>query len=121
MNPDFHDTAKVEKRLRDATNRLHAMVNDVALARQIKEFSSDQRKTILARYVAPLLAAGQSAVAAEAMARASDEYRAEAEIHAKQYQHAEKVIATWYAVNATWEAARSLFSMSKETMKQLNG
>lgn len=121
MTADFTESAKVEQRLKNSTNDLHKMGPDVALARQVKEFVSEQRKNLLARYVAPLLKSGRSAPQAENMARASDEYRKEIALLEKQYQHAESVIAKWGATMATYEAARSLLSFSKETLRQLDG
>jgi len=120
MTPDFQDTLKVEKRLKEATQQLHGLVDGVALARQVKEFSSDQRKALLARYMAPLLD-NRAQGTAEALARASDEYKSELEKLERQYQHAEHLIAKWQATFASFEAARSLLSMSKETMKTLQG
>jgi hypothetical protein len=118
---DFSDSAKVEARLKGATNDLHKLADQVALARQVREFAPEQRRNLLARYVAPILESGRSAPQAEALARSSDEYRNEISLLEKQYQHAEAVIAKWSATIASYEAARSLLSFSKETLRQLDG
>jgi len=118
---DFTDIKKVSERLRNANNALHEIVPEVAKARQIKEFASDRRKALLARCTAPFLEAGDSVASAEAKARANDSYKTELEILAAQYQFAEHTLAKYSALQATFDAARSLLSMSKETFKQLQG
>lgn len=117
---DFTETAAVEKRLKDAATKLHGLVGDVAYARQIKEFSSDQRKMLLAKYVVPVLKEN-SMTAADAIARTSPEYKNELAILERQYQHAERTLAEWAAWQSTFEASRSLLSLSKETLRHLDG
>ncbi len=46
---------------------------------------------------------------------------AELEGLSKQYEGAERVIAEWDSEFASFEAARSLLSMAKESMKVLEG
>lgn len=116
---DFTDTAKVERRLRDATNELHKLVDSVALARQVKEFSSERRKTLLARFAAPLMAETKSLSPAESLARWGPDYIKELTELETQYREAERTISKWQATQATFEAARSLLSMSKELLKNL--
>jgi hypothetical protein len=117
---DFNDTRQAEQRLRDASNKLHALAPDVAHAKQVLDFAGDRRKNLLARYMAPLLLhSGVSA--AETHARADAAYQAEFEALAEQSQAAEQVLAEWRATSATFDAARSLLSFSKETIRQLEG
>lgn len=121
MTADFHDASKAEARLRAAANRLHAMAGEVAQAKQVKEFASDRRKNLLARYMAPLLASGSGATAAEMVARANPEYQQELDEQAEQYAAAERVLSEHGATMATFDAARSLLSMSKESMRVMQG
>lgn len=114
---DFTDSAKVEARLKAATNRMQSLVGDVALARQVKEFASERRRMLLAKYSAPLLDSGRSQPQSEALSRASAEYKTELAMLEKEYQHAERTLAEWEAQKAIYEAARSLLSFSKETLR----
>lgn len=116
---DFTDSATAEKRLRAAANKLHKLVPEVAHARQVIEFASDRRKNLLAEYVAPLLAAGMGVAAAEHTARADPEYQARFEEQATQLRDAYAVVKLWEATQATYDAARSLLSMSKELIRNL--
>lgn len=119
MSADFSDSAKAELRLRNAANRLHGMTAAVAKARTIKEFSGDRKKNTLARYMASKLIGGSGVAAAEMLARATPEYQAEQETLEAQYRDACAVIAEWDATFATFEAARSLVSMSKQLMRNI--
>jgi hypothetical protein len=109
---DQTEFAKTQKRLRQVTNELHQMVPNVASARQVIEFSSERRKTLLAIFTAPLLA-GSSAAAAEVMARANPKYIKELTTLEGQSKEAYGVVAKWDAMNKTWDAARSLMSFHK--------
>ena len=117
---DYTDSAKSEQRLRAAANKLHELAPAVAKARQVKEFSSDRRKNLLARYMAPLLIGG-SVASAETTARADMDYGMGLDDLARQYREAEEVLAEWAATNATFEASRSLLSLSKELLRSLDG
>lgn len=119
MQPDHNDALKVEQRLRAATNELHKLAEPVAMARQVKEFSSERRKALLAQFTVPLLADNNSSAAAEAMARATPEYLAGLTALEDQYRNAEQAIAKWSATVCTFDAARSLMSMSKEQLRQI--
>ncbi len=119
---DFTDTARAEERLRAAANKLHELVPAVAKARQIKEFAGDRRKMLLASYVAPLLIDGKTGVAAaEHIARANLEYQLEFKTHSQHYEDACATIAEWEATQATYDAARSLLSFSKEHLRTMEG
>lgn len=115
---DFTDSQHAEQRLRDAANRLQRMAKDVAKAKQVREFASDRRKNLLARYQAPLLAT-TSYAASEPIARANEAYQAEFEDLAAQFADAEHVLAEWAATNATLEAARSILSLNKTLIQNM--
>lgn len=121
MKPDFTDTHKMAERLTDATRKLQQMSDDVGHARQVKEFVSDLKKNLLAKYVVRALKAGESATAAEAIGRADTEFQRELEALAAQAEASEKVIAKWQATQCTFDAARSLLSFSKAALQELNG
>ncbi len=118
---DNREIAQVEERLRSCSKRLHVLAPQVGAAKQIRQYDTDRRKNLLSKFVVKSLKAGESATAAEAYGRADDGYQAALEAIAAQYEHAEKTIAEWDAEQASFEAARSLLSMAKETLKTLEG
>lgn len=118
MIADYTDGINAEKSLRAANNKLHELAPQVALARQVKEFSSDRRKELLARFTKAYLADG-SVAQAEVSARADHGYEAGLSELEKQYQAAEHTIAKWQATQATFEAARSLISLNKEIARNM--
>jgi hypothetical protein len=116
---DFHDSVAVAKRMTDATRKLHELAPMVGHAKQIREYDSDRRKSALAIEIVRALKGGESATAADAIGRASENYKAKLESLAVQYEEAERIIAQWQAENCSFEAARSLLSFSKETLRQI--
>ena len=118
---DAHNAAAFQEGMMKAAYKLHAMVDEYGLAKQVLAFSSDRKKNLLAKYAAPLLDCGRSQPQAETLARASDEYRAEFEHLCKQDQHAHLIIAKWDAVYCIYEAKRSGLSAQKESMRVLQG
>jgi hypothetical protein len=118
---DNREIAQVEERLRTCSKRLHVLAPQVGAAKQIRQYDTDRRKNALSKYVVKSLKAGESATAAEAIGRADLGYQAELEALSVQYEGAERTIAEWDAEQASFEAARSLLSMAKESMKVLEG
>ena len=118
---DNRDIAEVEQRLKSCSLNLHRLAPQVGAAKQIRQYDTDRRKNLLAKYVVRSLKAGESATAAEAYGRADGAYQAELEALSKQYEGAERTIAEWDSEQASFEAARSLLSMAKETLKTLEG
>jgi hypothetical protein len=108
---------KVQRRLETARNDIHKMAPMVGSAKQVRDYDSDRRKNLLAKHMLPHLKAGGSAAAAEVDARANASYQVEFEALATQREAAEKTIAGWDAAFASFEAARSLNSMLKETWR----
>jgi len=116
---DYSDVSLIEKKLRDASSRIFTMSGNVGQARQVREYDSDRRKNLLAKYARASLKAGESAAGSEAIARSDPGYRAEFEALAAQREAAERLIATWEAMHVIYEAHRSMLSMKKEEMKVL--
>jgi|SRR4026207_9408 len=113
-NPaDYTDTASVERRMITASEELSEMALALALARQVREYDSDRRKTALSKAVVPFLTQGESAAAAEHKARASAHYGQAMAILAEQSKSAEEVIAKYEAAKIKFECGRSLLSMQK--------
>jgi hypothetical protein len=121
MDPDHSATAKLQQNLISAVKRLQKLATLVGSARQIKEFSSDQRKNALASEQIKFIQRGESVASAEACARSSALYIEKMTKLELAYADAEKVIAQWQADFAYYEACRSLLAMERETMRTLEG
>ncbi len=118
---DNNDIIQVEERLKNATRRLHQLAPLVGSAKQVRQYDSDRRRNALAKYVVRALKDGQSATAAEAHGRADLAYQAEIAVMSRDYEASEKTLAMWEAEQCSFEAARSLLSMMKESLKVLEG
>jgi hypothetical protein len=115
---DFSESNQIGERLMRATKRLHDMAPMVGACRQIREFNSDQRKNLLAKYMVKHMF-GNSATKAEYLARADENYQYELAALEKIRLEAEQTMSKWEAEFASYEAARSLLSFSKATMEIL--
>lgn len=118
---DHTDTQQLENRLRNSVKALHEMAPAVGSARQIREFASDQRKNILAAEQIRYINRGETVSGSETMARTSPIYLEKLKALESSYAEAERVIASWQATMAAYEANRSLLSMSKEVLRTLEG
>ena len=116
MNTDANEISAIEQRLKTSAKNLHRLSPAMAAAKQAKAYDGDRRKNILARYTLPHLKSGESATAAETMARASDAYQAELNALADQLGAAEAAVAAYDAEYASWESCRSLLSFAKASM-----
>lgn len=109
---DHSDIAAIQQRLVEASEELSAMVDEVAKARQVKEWDGERRKAALSCQVAPLLV-DNSAAAAEHQARASDAYHKAMHALGLDLYAAEKAILKYDTMRIKWESARSLLSIAK--------
>lgn len=116
---DHSDIMLIEKRLENAIREIRNMTALVGHAKQVRDYDSDRRKTLLAKCMLPYLKGGASAAAAEVDGRADPMYQAELDSLAQQREDAERAIAKWDAAFCTYEAARSLLSMAKETIRTI--
>jgi hypothetical protein len=82
---------------------------------------TDRRKQLLAQLMVTSLRNGDSVAKAEAEARATQAFDDSMNRQGKQLQEAHRVVAEWHATMASYEAARSLLSMQKESMRVLEG
>ena len=121
MSSDHSDVITIQKRLKSASAELNnaASLTLYAQARQVIGYDSDRRKNLLARYTVKYLKQGESATAAEAMARADEAYQAEFNTQAEELQTAEGLIAKRRGTETSWETARSLLSFQREGFKHL--
>lgn len=116
---DYSDSNAVAVRMKDSTRKLHQLAISVGNAKTVREFSSDRRKNLLAKYVARALKDGESATAAETIGRADETYQSELASLQEQHQAAETAIAKFTAEQCSFEAARSLLSFEKQSMRDL--
>lgn len=121
MIPDNSEIAKIEYRLKGCIKRLHELAPMLGQAKQVRDYDSDRRKNLLAKYVVKHLKLGESATAADQYARAEDAYVAQLDVLSQQREAAEKTIAENDAEYASFEACRSLMSMAKESIKTFQG
>jgi endonuclease IV len=105
-----------QKGMQDAISTMEKLAPALGMAKQIVEFASDRRRSALSVNVVPHLKAGESAAAAEHLARASDEYKAEMTKILNETAAAEKTIAQWTLSKIKFECARSLLSTEKSLL-----
>lgn len=116
---DYSTISQIQDRLIEASDALDGMAEDVAKARQIREYDSDRRKRALSCAVMDFLKTGESATAAEHKARASESYADMMKARGKELEVAETIIAKWDAVKIKWQTAQSLLSMHKSLVTNL--
>ena len=119
MNPDHSDIYKVEKRMKEAAKKLHSMSGNMGMAITIIDLDSDRRKALLARFAAPHLKSGESAAAADTLARADASYDTEFKALFGQYQDAQTQRHEFEVEKISWETCRSLLARQRETLKTL--
>lgn len=110
---DAHDVIELEQKLVLAVRGLEGMTDIVGVSRQVKEYNSDQRKNLLARYKIKYRKDCESDSGQETLARADDQYQTELNQLADQYGNAEKHIAKWDAMHARLDALRTAISLAK--------
>lgn len=109
---DWSDIASIQREMMETSESLESMADEIAKARQIREYDSERRRAALSSQVSKLLG-DHSAAAAEHMARASEAYhRAMAELGSQLFL-AEKSVAKYEGLKCKWESCRSLLSMAK--------
>ena len=114
---DDEEIREIQKKMQECIADLRGLTIAIGSARQIKEFSSDQRKNALAAEQIKFIQRGESVAAAENLARSSPTYLETFKVLEKNYAEACATIAKWDAVFARFEACRSMLSMAKETLK----
>src|ERR1051326_1966246 len=120
MSIDHSQTVTLEKRLMKSAGKLKDLAPLVGAAKTVKAYDPDRRKQLLAVSVVQEFKDGAaSASEAEFRARASQGYQSGLERLKGELQTAEGVIAEWDAEQAAWDTCRSLLSMAKEQIRNL--
>jgi hypothetical protein len=104
----------IQEKMQDCIKQMRRLAPLVGSARQIKEFSGDQRKNALASEQVRFITRGESVAAAETLARSSPIYLERFKNLEKNYADACGTIAEWEAVFARFEACRSMLAMERE-------
>lgn len=112
---DASDLYKLTNRLQTLTQQLEKMAPDIAAAKQIDRYDSDRRKNLLAEYTEPLLS-DRSSAAAETIARANAQYKADLQRLSQELLAALTTLARADALQAQFEATRSILSSVKAQM-----
>ena len=110
---DGHDLLAIEGRMEDARCYLRDNADSYGKAKQVREYDSDRRKQLLARFMRPFIAQGDSNAVADTKARALDEYAMKLDEQAQQYAAAETTLALYDAAEVSFKAAQSLLSLAK--------
>lgn len=110
------DVKDIQKKMQQCITDLRRLAPLVGSARQVKEFSNDQRKNALAAAQMGFIRKGESVAASEIEARSSSEYLEKMKALEIAYASACGTIAEWEAVFARLEAARSIHAMLKEML-----
>jgi hypothetical protein len=117
---DDKEIRDIQQKMQECITRMRSLAPMVGSARQVKEFSNDQRKNALANEQVRFIQRGESVAAAENLARSSPVYLQRFKGLETQYADAAATIAEWEAVFARFEACRSMLAMSREVMKTLD-
>lgn len=113
---DDDEIKNIERRMQECIARMRTLAPLVGAARQIKEFSSDQRKNILAGEQVRFIQRGESVAASETLARSSFVYLENLKSLERNYATACGTIAEWEAVFARFEGCRSMLAMARQTL-----
>jgi len=117
--PDHSDIVMIENRFREAAKNMHTMMGNVASAITIIDYDSDQRKSLLARYAVKHIKTGESAAAADTLARADEAYQKELSGLRDAYELAQSKRKEYENEYISWETGRSLLARQRETLKTL--
>jgi hypothetical protein len=118
---DDREIRDIQAKMQDSIREMRKLAPLVGMARQVKEFSGDQRKNALAAAQIIFIQRGESVAASETLARSSPPYLEKLKALEQAYSSACGTIAEWEAVFARFEACRSMLAMSRETMRTLEG
>lgn len=119
MSADHSDIAEIERRMKEASKKMRQMASEVGMAITVIDYDSQRREDTRARYAVKYIKAGESAAAAEVLARAEPAYDEEIKALMSQKQLAESTKKEYETTHTSWETARSLLARQRETLKTL--
>lgn len=114
---DWSDCASIQKRMADTVDEMQRIAPEVGMAKHILQYNGDRCKQALSRAMRAALAGGESAVKAEAEARASEGYAKELGQLGVEHKMAEQTVMEWEAAKLTWSTCQSLLAMQREMAK----
>ena len=118
---DHTQSLAIASELREAVQMLQDLSELAGEAKQVLEFSSDRRKNILAKHMAPYLLQNDSVAKAEYFARTSEHFVSDMEHLESEVEDAHKMIYRYDAAKCLFEARRSLLSHSRHIQDELQG
>jgi len=118
---DSSEIEQIEHRMKTATLELHKLAPLVGVAKQVRQYDSDRRRNLLAKFMRPHIKNGETSTAAETLARSTEAFQVGFNELAQELETSEATIAKWDAMFASFEASRSLLSMQKTTMQVMEG
>lgn len=113
---DDDEIRNIEEKMQECIGQLRKAAPHVGAARQVKEFSSDQRKNALAAEQVRFIQRGESVAASETLARSSPVYLERIKGLEKDFANACATIAQWEATFARFEGCRSMLAMARSTL-----
>jgi hypothetical protein len=115
--PDYSEIERIEERMKGATQKLHQLVPLIGAAETVIEFSSDQRKNLLAKHSRKYIERGEGAANSDSLGRSDPLYTQEIKTLENAHTEAQRVKYEWKATMCSYEAARSLLARQRETAK----
>jgi hypothetical protein len=118
---DHTQSVEIAKELNEAMVMVKDLSDLAGEAKQILEFASDDRKSILAKHMNPYLLSGDSVAKAEYFARTSEHFISDMDNLRKRVEDAHQTIYNYETGRCMLEARRSLLSHSKYIQDDLQG
>ena len=119
MTPDYGEVKELQRRMRKASRTIQQLARVVGQAKTVIRYDADRRKQLLAQYMVKYLKNGESAVGAEAQARADEAYGKELDVQQEEVNTAEGILAQEAAELNAWDTCRSLLSWERESFRNL--
>lgn len=121
IKADYSTVEELQRRMVEQCDCLDNLVEAVAKARQIQDYSSDRKKNALATFVCREQdkEKGLSVSMAEHRARCNKGYEARMLELTKEDLEAETLTTQWEVHKLRWETARSLLSIQKQLVTNL--
>jgi|SRR5215472_10527044 len=108
---DDKEVKEIQQKMQECIVGMRRLAPLVGVARQVKEFSSDQRKNALAAEQIKFIQRGESVAASEGLARSSPVFLEKFKALETAYAEACGTIAEWEATFARFDACRSMLAM----------
>jgi hypothetical protein len=118
---DYSEVRRIQKRMKEASRDIAGLQEMYGMARQVvaADRKGNHERNMLAPYVVKYLKDDKSKAAAEQFARADPAYLAEFKLWQSNLTDAYHIVAKWDSLHISWETARSLLAMQRQTLREL--